>query len=177
MTVTVLSDLLAFAGVFLIAWLIYLVVHLLAARLDIVRGATRSTVALGVGAALVAAVVSWRWCGAWFSSPAVHDLATITAPAAFLGYCGIYVLLGPVTIDRSISLSMLRALHASQDRKLRRHELHREVPFDRIFEKRLRELELSGSIDTSHEVVITARGARILGAYVRLARLFNVDFQ
>jgi hypothetical protein len=177
MTVTLLGDLAGFAGVFALSWGIYLAAHLLAASCRLIRGANYMTVGLATAAAIVAgAITSWSLEG-WFSSPGVHALSSIAAPVTFLGYCGIYVLIGPVTVDRSISLSMLRALEASQHKKLKRNELQAEVPFDRIFEKRMRELELSGSIDTRSDVKITQSGARIIRLYMRFARMFNVDFQ
>ena len=96
----------------------------------------------------ITAVLSWWLAGGLFSSGAVHALASLTAPFAFLGFCGIYVLIGPVTVDRSITLSILSAFANSRTKGLSRVELQACVPFDRIFEKRLRELEMSGTLTT-----------------------------
>ncbi len=170
-------DLLGFLGTAFLAAVLFLGLHLVAASLKLMRGVNYWTVVLAVVCAVLAGIVAWAQLGGWFSSPAVHALASVASPITFLGFCGIYILIVPVTINRSISLSMLIALEASQHKRLMRDQLQAEVPFHRIFEKRLRELELSRSIDASGPVTITPTGMRIIRLYVRIARLFNVEFQ
>ncbi len=173
----VCRDLFGFAALFVAAWVIYFTIHLTLAKLRIVRGVGITTVMMAVVAAVLSGLASWVVLGGWFSSPSTYALVSITAPFSFLGFCGIYVLIGPVTVDRSITMTMLCALEESQSKKLARSQLHAEVPFDRLFEKRMRELEGSGTIDTSGEVRITPRGIRTIRAYKWLARTFNLNFQ
>jgi hypothetical protein len=172
-----LGDLAAFLAIFAFCWLLFIAGHAAAASFGLISGVDRRTVVLAVVAAVAAGALSWFFIGGWFSGPGVHALASVTAPFAFIGFCGIYVLIGPVTVDRSITLTILTALIASETRGLSRAELQTRVPFDRIFEKRMRELEKSGTLTFVDEVKITPRGARILGLYVRLARILRVDFQ
>jgi hypothetical protein len=170
-------DFVAFLLIFAFCWLLFLASHAVTAALGLVAGVDRRVVVLALIVAGVTGVVSWLLPGDWFSGTAVHALASLAAPFAFLGFCGIYILVGPVTVDRSITLSMLTALSNSDTKGLSRADLRTRVPFDRIFEKRMRELERSGTLTFVDEVKVTQRGERILRLYVRLARIFRVDFQ
>lgn len=170
-------DLFGFAVIFAVCWPLYLIGHWLAASAGVVRGVGPSTVAIAIGAAVVMAGASWFWLGTLFSSAAVHHFACVVAPFAFVGFCGNYVLVGPVTVDRSITLTILSALASSKTHGLTEVKLHAEVPFDRIFAKRLRELSRTGNLTTEGEIRITKRGLRNLMAYQWLSRTFKVDFQ
>jgi hypothetical protein len=170
-------DLLGFAAVFIVAWIVYFATHLTAASVGVVRGVGKSTVLLAVAAALLAGIGSWLWLGSWFSSSTVHALVSIVAPFSFIGFCGNYVLVGPVTVDRSITLSMLAALADSKTKGLTREQLRAEVPFDRIFAKRMRELERTRNLTVDGDVRVTERGRRALRFYRWMSRLLKVDFQ
>jgi hypothetical protein len=170
-------DLASFLLIFACCWVLFFASHALAAALGLVSGVGQRLVALAVVVAGIAAVLSWWLAGGLFSGSAVHALASLTAPFAYLGFCGIYFLIGPVTVDRSITLSILSAFANSGTKGLSRGQLQGCVPFDRIFEKRLRELEMSGTLTLGDGVRVTERGERILGFYKWLARVFRVNFQ
>ena len=173
-----IADLFWYAAIFVVAWVIYAALHAGAAQLRVVQGVGNSTVALGVIGALFAGVLGWLFLAPRFSSPSAYELAVITAPICFLGYCGIWVLLGPVTVDRSITLTILRALYAINGQNLPNQRLRAAVPFDRIYEKRLRELTLSGVIEPgADDFRITPKGARALKLYFWLGRVLNVEMQ
>jgi len=173
----VVADLAAFLLVFAVCWGFFLVSHVLCASLGIVRGVDRRTVALATLSACIVGILTWLWAGSLFSTVNVQALVSVVAPFSFLGFCGIYILIGPVTVDRSITLSILSALEASETKGLDRRQLQDCVPFDRIFEKRMRELERSGTLSFGDQVMVTPRGARILRLYIWLGRMFRVDFQ
>jgi hypothetical protein len=170
-------DLLAFGATFLVCWAVYFVIQVGAVAAKLVSGVGMSTVLIAVLAAVITGVACWVWGGRWSSSPEVHLLISLAAPFAFVGYCGNYVLIGPVTIDRSITLSILGALASSEARGLTVSKLEAEVPFDRIFAKRLRELDRTRNLQVGSEVRVTRRGLRILALYQWLGRILKVDFQ
>lgn len=172
------QDLLWYLFVFLAAWVIYFIAYVGGARIGFIRGIGPSTVATGVGAALLAGILSWLYLADRFSSGSAHILACVTAPICFLGFCGIWVLLGPVTVDRSITLTILRALESVEGTAISNEHLISAVPFDRIYEKRLKELSNSGVIELhGNRVMVTPKGKRALRMYLWLGRLLNVALQ
>ncbi|HVA14961.1 MAG TPA: hypothetical protein VNF99_17070 [Stellaceae bacterium] len=172
------ADLLWYAAVFLATWVVYAVAYVGAARLGLVRGVGFGTVVLGVSTAALTGFLSWIFLVGRFSSVGAHVLASATAPLCFLGFCGIWILLGPVTIDRSITLTILSALKAVESRQLSNDRLMAAVPFDRIYGKRLKELSGSGVIELrANGVRVTPKGERVLRLYLWLGRLLNVELQ
>jgi hypothetical protein len=172
-----ICDIAAFGAVFCLCWVVFFALHLAAVTGGLVSGVGKSTVVLALIAAVVTGGGSQVWLGAWFSSPAVHFVISLAAPFSFVGFCGNYILVGPVTIDRSITLSILSALADSRTKGLTVAKLEEEVPFDRIFAKRLRELGRTRNLEIQDEVRITPRGLRVRAAYKWLARVLKVDFQ
>jgi hypothetical protein len=177
MTAELILPLAGFAVVFALCWVLFLGGHAALASLGILQGIDRRIVALAVFAALASSGVTWMLPAGWFGSAETRLLSSLAAPFSFLGFCGIYILIGPVTVDRSITLAMLIALIEADTKGLSRTELQAKVPFDRIFGKRIRELEASGTLRLAGQVELTPRGARILRLYVWLGRVFRVNFQ
>jgi hypothetical protein len=177
-SVTTFMDLTWYAVIFAAAAAIFFAAHVIAAHFRIVSGATSRVVALAVFAAVATGLLSGLLFGSCFSSPEVHALASITAPICFLGFCGVYMLIGPVTVDRSITLTILEALLAVQDQELAEDRLMGAVPFERIFGKRLIELESGGFIRRHRgSIKVCASGERMLRAYLRMGRLLNIELQ
>jgi hypothetical protein len=175
---SIISDLLWWAAVFVMAWLIYFFAYLVAARLRWVSNIDLRLVVMGNLTALAAGVLSWLFLGEHFSSPNAFWLATITAPIAFLGFCGLFILLGPANVDRSITFTILTAFKAVEDQEMPNAKLIETVPFDRIYQKRLRELSRSGVIElTGNRVKIMPLGDRALRFYRWLGRLLNIEPQ
>lgn len=177
MSGTLTVDVLAFGAAFLLCWIAYFLIQIAAVSANLVSGVGKSTVLIALIAAVVTGVGWGAWGGQWSSSPEAHVLICIAAPFAFVGYCGNYVLVGPVTVDRSITLSILGALASSKTKGLTVSKLEAEVPFDRIFAKRLKELARTGNLQVGSEVRVTRRGLRILSLYQWLAKILKVDFQ
>jgi len=176
--VTILIDLTWYVVIIVAAGAIFATAHIVGAQLRLVSGATSKVVALAVAAAIVAGLLSWLLLGGRFSSSEVHALASLTAPLCFLGFCAAYLLVGPVTIDRSITLTILETLLRVGDGGLTESRLMSAVPFDRIFDKRLFELQRGRFIErTGENFRLTSGGGRILRAYLRVGRLLNVETQ
>jgi hypothetical protein len=176
-----LTTLLDLAWYFLIVGIggvMFIAAHILAARAGLVSGANGRLVMLALVVAAAAGAFSWFLLSARFSTAEVHALASVTAPVCFLGFCGIYMLIGPVTVDRSITLTILEALLAVQDQGLAEDRLISAVPFERIFGKRLIELESGGFIRRQRgSFKVCASGERVLRAYLRMGRLLNIELQ
>lgn len=177
MTAGYLGDLLASVAVFCLAWLFFFAAHLLAASSGLVRG-IRATVVLIAGSAAVAAgLSSWFFMQGCFSTPDARLVASVFAPLSYAGFCGIYLLVGPITVDRSFTLMILRSLEANEPKGQTYQALCASIDFDRVMSKRLIELEGAGTLRTGEYAYITARGIRVLRLYRLIGRLFKVEFQ
>ncbi len=173
-----LSDLLLCGLLFIVAWAIFFGAYIAAARLRWVSNVNWRLIVLAVLSATATAVVSWLALRASFSSPNVFCLATIAAPIAFIGYCGIFILTGPTNVDRSVTFSMLRAFKALEDGTAAGSAPIDAVGFDRIFKKRIREMSLAGVIEVEgSRIRLTTLGDRTRRFYLWLGRLLNVEPQ
>lgn len=163
---------------FVATWVLFIAVYVAAARLRWVTNVDWRLIVIAVLSATTVGILSWLLLAERFSSPSAFWLATVTAPIAFLGYCGIFILIGPANVDRSVTFSMLRAFKARDERGTQDGPLIDAVPFDRIFNKRLRELATHGVIEVDRNSVrLTPMGDRTRRFYLWLGRLLNVDPQ
>lgn len=175
---SIFSDVLWYIAVFVAAWAVFLVTYVVAARLRWIENVDGRLVIMANLSALVAAIVSWLFFERHFSSPNVFWLATITAPIGFLGFCGIFILVGPANVDRSVTFSILTAFKNLEGRETPSERLIEAVPFDRIFEKRLRELLMYGVIELEgNRVRLMPSGERARRFYLWLGRVLNVTPQ
>jgi hypothetical protein len=171
---SILSDMFWYGVVFVAAWLIFLVAYVIGARLRWVENVDRRLVILGNLSALAAGIVSWLFLEPQFSSIQVFWLATVTAPIAFLGFCGIFILIGPANVDRSVTLSMMMAIAAEGERGLPEQALV-TGPLGLIFAKRIRELIGYGVVVSAGDnVLLSEAGERTRQFYLWLGRVFNI---
>jgi len=174
-TPTILSDLLLCGLLFVLSWVIFLAAYVGAARLRWVSNVNWRLILLAVLSAIAAGLLSWFALRGCFSSPNAFWLATITAPIAFIGYCGIFILTGPTNVDRSVTFNMLRAFKAVEDGTAGGKPAMDVVGFDRIFKKRIREMSMAGVIEVEGaDIRLTPLGDRTRRFYLWLGRLLNV---
>ncbi|UYN97344.1 MAG: hypothetical protein KIT25_10580 [Enhydrobacter sp.] len=177
-TLSIVSDLCWYGAVFLAAWVVYILAYVVAARLRWVKNVNRRVVIMANLSALITGVLSWLLLGTQFSSPNTWWIATVTAPIAFLGFCAIFIFMGPANVDRSVSFSILLALKDHEGKTIPRDQLIDVVPFERIFQKRLQELIQYGLIALPDDrIQITPQGKRTIRFFRWLGRLLNVDPQ
>ena len=177
-TSVIFPDLCWWGVVFAASWAIYFAIYLISAKLRWVENVDRRLVLIGNLSALAGGILSWLLLRSDFSSPAAFWMATVTAPITFLGFCGTFILLGPVTVDRSITLAILSALKSVEDRELPNSKLIEVVPFDRIYQKRLKELSKSGVIELKGNTVkVTRKGEFALRIFLLIGHLLNVKQQ
>ena len=156
----------------------FLVIYVVAAKLRWVANVDERLVILGNLSAIAAGALSWLFLEEHFSSYNVFWLATVAAPIAFLGFCGIFILIGPANVDRSITFSILRAVKSLEVDETANINLIDAVPFDRILHKRLRELSTHGVINLqSGHPRLTPFGDRTRRFYLWLGRLLNIQPQ
>lgn len=163
---------------FAASWVIFFAAYFLAARLRLIKNVDGRLVIMANLSALAAGVLSWLFLGTHFSSPNAFWLATITAPMSFLGFCGIFILVGPANVDRSVTFSILRAFKALENQETPNDRLIEAVPFDRIFRKRVRELSRHGVIELEgNRVRLTQSGDRARRFFLWLGRVLNIEPQ
>jgi hypothetical protein len=175
---SILCDLFFCALVFISAWVVFLLAYLLTAKLRWVANVDARLVIMANLSAIAAGILSWSFLGSHFSSPNALWMATIAAPVAFLGFCGLFILIGPANVDRSVAFSIVVAVKAITDDPLPTTKLIDAIPVERIISKRLRELSARGLIVLDGDRArLTPLGDRILRFYLWLGRLLNVQPQ
>ena len=171
-------DMILYALVFVSAWTIYFFVYLVAAKLRWIANLELRLVSMGVVCALAAGLASGILLEPYFSSASTFWMATLTAPIAFLGFCAVFILNGPAVVDRSISMTVLRTVKNLEESHNPSLRLIDSVPFERIFNKRVRELSSGGLIEASGSGFrVTRLGNRTLKFFDWLGRRLNVQWQ
>lgn len=170
-----LTDLLLYVSVFVISGLIFLPLHVLAVRMK--RGENvLLMVNLAVGAsAVAAAVIVWLSLGHLFSSEGAKAVACVGGAVSFLGFGGLYNLLGPTSVDRSISAHILNLIYQAPGHRMTKEELFGYYTHADVLEKRFEECAHIGVIEThdSH-LTLTARGRRIGLLYTVIGRVLGI---
>lgn len=175
---SILFDLFWCGVVFVAAWVIFFAAYVVAARLRWIKGLDPRLVLMACLSAVTAAGLSWLFLGHCFSSPNALWLATVTAPLAFLGFCGLFILTGPANVDRSITVSILTAVSTLETQDGAIEKLKAAVPFDRILEKRIREMSAYGAIElNAGRVRLTSSGNRTRRFFLWLGRQLNITPQ
>ncbi|MBS0546245.1 MAG: hypothetical protein JSR24_00770 [Proteobacteria bacterium] len=169
-----MHDLLLYFCVVAISSAVFLPLHIVLSRAR--RGGPLVT-ALGVSIAL-SAVAGGAFgafvIGGSFSSSPVLLVASVGGALTFAGFAGVYALILPISVDRSLSAHIVSLLYASPGGRIREAELFRLYTHSAILGKRLRECEQSRILEKQgDELVVTAKGRRIASIYFTLDRLMH----
>jgi hypothetical protein len=170
-----LTDLLLYGSVFVISGLIFLPLHVLAVRAN--RGANvLLTVNLAIGASAVAAgVIVWLSLGHLFSSEGAKAVACVGGAISFLGFGAIYNLLGPTSVDRSISAHILNLIYQAPGHRMSEEELFRYYTHADVLEKRFVECAQVGMIERhGSQLTLTASGRRIGLLYTVIGTMLGI---
>jgi hypothetical protein len=169
------KDLGLYFAVIAVCGAVFLLSHLAAIRLR--RGdrlLTTLSVAIGFSA-FAGAGLGWWLFGGEFSSAGARLVACAGAALTFPGYAGLYALMGPASVDRSISAHIVNLIYLAPRHRLKEGELFKLYTHEDVLEKRFRECMESGIIERrSDELGVTPRGARIARFYISLGKMLRM---
>jgi hypothetical protein len=170
-----LTDLLLYGSVFVISGLIFLPLHVLAVRAN--RGANLMLmVNLSIGAAAVAAAaIVWLSLGHLFSSDGAKAVACVGGAISFLGFGALYNLLGPTSVDRSISAHILNLIYQAPGHQMSKEDLFAYYTHADVLEKRFEECAQIGVIERhGSQLTLTASGRRIGLFYTIIGKVLGI---
>ncbi len=115
--------------------------------------------------AFVSSFVVWIFfyyvTGEIYLDPSMRAVLSIAGFYGSLGFSGAYIILGPLSADRSLSAHMCIHLYRAKGRMSER-ELMSKYTQDVIFQKRFREYAIKGVMKRSKgELILTNRGRRV----------------
>lgn len=161
-----MTDLVLFFGILVISGLIFLPLHIVALRLR--KGAKLiTTLNATIGLAMAGGVLmGWLLFGDRFSSPGAAAVAYVGGALCFAGYAGLYGLLLPSSVDRSVSVHIVSLLAMADQRRLTETQLFSLYTHDDMLRKRFIDCINTGIIKRAgDELVLTQKGAWIAWLY------------
>jgi hypothetical protein len=176
-----LKDLAMFLAIMAIGAVVFLPLHVVAVRA--VGGARLITTLIAViGASTIAAVLGgWLLFDRYFSSAGAATLAYVAAALCFAAYAGLYSLLLPSSVDRSVSVHIVKLLYLAPNHRMTEAELFSLYTHGDMLEKRFNDCLATGIIKREgEELVLTPQGARIAWLYMTVGeglgmRLWYLD--
>lgn len=169
------TDLLLFGAVFVLGGIVFLPLHVIAVRAN--HGANvLLMVNLAVGASAVAAAgIGWLVLGQMFSSEGAKAVGCVGAAMSFLGFGAIYNLLGPTSVDRSISAHILNLIYQAPGHRMSKEDLFAYYTHADVLEKRFDECARVGMIERHGPLLkLTASGRRIGLFYALIGKLLGI---
>ena len=171
-----LRQLFGLAGLTLFGFVVYLLLFLgdIAGSISILfyRG-----VILAFGAAIITGMLAL-----WFSRRTRDSSLPIAAAALSLSFNLCFLVLLPVTIDRSISIYLLSTIERGESRQITSRALKTDLIDGYVVRmnavnRRLDEQRRSGniSIDAEGTIRLTLQGARFMAFSRMIAKLFHTD--
>jgi hypothetical protein len=169
------KDLVLYFAVIAMCGLVFLVLHVVAIRS---RKGDRllGTLCVTIGVSALAGVaMGWWLLGDEFSSAGARLVACIGAGLTFPGYAGLYGLMGPASVDRSVSAHIVKLIYLAPQHCLKEAELFSLYTHADMLEKRFRECLEAGIIERrGDELGVTRRGARIARFYIVLGNVLGM---
>ena len=161
-----MKDLGLFFAILVISGLIFLPLHIVVLR---ARGGAQLITSLNtaIGVSTIAGVVAvWLLFGDEFSSPGAAAVAYVGGALTFAAYAGLYGLLLPSSVDRSVSVHIVSLLALAPGRRMTEAELFGVYTHDDMLQKRFADCVNTGIIERDGEqLVLTKKGALIAGLY------------
>ena len=170
-----LTDLLLYGAVFVVSGLVFLPLHVLAVRAN--QGSNvLLMVNLAVGAsAMAGGAIGWLSFGTLFSSEGAKAVACVGGAISFLGFGAIYNLLGPTSVDRSISAHILNLIYQAPGHRMSEEELFSYYTHADVLQKRFVECAQVGMIERhGSQLTLTASGRRIGLFYTVLSKVLGI---
>ena len=170
-----MKDLLLYLVVIVVSGAIFLLLHVIAIRIR--RGAKLITTlnATIVASAIVGGGVGWWLLGSQFSSEGAKLVACVGGGLTFLGFAGTYGLVGPISVDRSVSSHIVELVYLAPGHRIKEADLFRLYTHADVLGKRFSDCIDTGIIERrGDELVVTAKGARIAWLYLTLGSLLGM---
>jgi len=160
------KDLGLFFAILVIGGIVFLPLHIVVLR---ARGGTRLITSLNVtiGISTIMGVAAvWLLFGDQFSSPGAALVAYVGGALTFAAYAGIYGLLLPSSVDRSVSVHIVSLLDLAPQQRMTEAELFYVYTHDDMLQKRFADCLNTGIIRRDGEqLVLTPKGAAIAWLY------------
>jgi hypothetical protein len=168
-------DLLLFTMVLVISALVFVPLHALFVRANRGRKLLSMVNLAIILSAIIGGAAVWFFFGSAFTAPAVRTVACIGGGIAFLGFGGTYALIGPASVDRSISVHLINLVNQEPDRRMAASDLFRYYPHADVLEKRFVECSEVGVFERhGQDIVLTPYGRRIAMAYAAMGKLLGL---
>lgn len=170
-----------FLAILGIGGIVFLPLHIAALRL---RGGAQLITTLNIVIAVstaVAVAAGWLLFDRQFSSPGAALLAYVSGALTFAAYAGLYSLLLPSSVDRSVSVHIVKLLYLAPGQRMSEKELFDLYTHGDMLEKRFNDCLATGIIRREgDELVLTPHGARIARLYMTVGeglgmRLWYLD--
>lgn len=125
--------------------------------------------------AIAGATCVWLLLGNQFSSEGAKAVACVGGAISFLGLAGLYMLVGPASVDRSISAHILNLLYLAPRHEMGESELFRIYTHVDVLEKRFSECAETAFIQRRDgKLRLTRKGGRVARCYVILGRILGM---
>lgn len=170
-----------FFAILVIGGVVFLPLHILALR---ARGGARliTTINATIGISTLAAVAFvWLLFGDQFSSSGAAAVSYVGGALCFAAYAGLYGLLLPSSVDRSVSVHIVKLLYLAPRQRMTETELFSVYTHNDMLQKRFQDCVNTGIIKREGEqLVLTPQGARIARLYMMVGeglgmRLWYLD--
>ena len=170
-----MKDLLLYFAVVAFSGAFFLPLHIVAIR---AMGGAKLITTLGAtiaASAIVGAAGGWFALGDDFSSQSVRMVACVGAALTFVGFAGAYSLIGPISVDRSVSSHIVELVSLAPGGCLKEADLFALYTHADMLEKRFHDCIETGIIERrGEELAVTPRGAKIAFAYLTLGKALGM---
>ncbi len=169
-----MKDLLLYLVVVVVCGIIFLPLHMLAIRIGSGTKLITTLNATVVASALVSGCLGWWLLGDGFSSQGARLVACVGGGLTFMGYAVVYTLVGPISVDRSISAHIVQLVYLAPGHRIKEADLFGLYTHADVLEKRFGECIETGIIERQgEELIVTRRGARIAKFYLLLGSVMG----
>jgi len=164
-------DALLYLAIAAICGVVFVPMHVVAVRARRGEKLVRSLAVTIALSAVIGAAVGWWVLGSGFTSQDTRLLASVAGGLTFAGYAGVYCLVGPISVDRSVSSHIAELVFLGPGHRLKQADLFRLYTHADVLEKRFRDCLETGIIERrGEELAMTPWGATIARFYLALGK-------
>jgi hypothetical protein len=170
-----LSDLALYFGILALAGLVFIPIHIVFIRfMSGEKLLTTFNSAVGFSI-LIASTLGWVFLGPHFSSSGAALVAVVGGAISFTGLAGVYGLILPVSVDRSVSSHIVGLVYLAPEHRLTEKALFELYTHDDLLRKRFVDCLATGIIKRDGpDILLTPHGARIARIYLWVGRVLGM---